>query len=175
MKSQIYRIQRFSKRGRPWSTSHFFIDVKKVFYYFFIKSRFWTFFIFWTFFYFLESKMFILLDLLNSYIKRLLSDGFNRAAIGNSLMKSHSSQMLSCTLWYTMTIILLENFSFGLINFCQFVNNVFYSTFFNVFFIFLIKTRFLTFFILGVNAFYIYATFDQFWSSVTLMIARPSI
>jgi len=34
------------------------------------------------------------------------------------------------------TEILLGNFSFGMIVFCKLVNNVFYSTFFNVFFIF---------------------------------------
>ena len=34
------------------------------------------------------------LSLLNSYI----SDGFNMAAIGNSRMRSHISQTLSCTL-----------------------------------------------------------------------------
>jgi len=32
------------------------------------------------------------LILLNSYIKRLLSAGFNMGAVGNSLMKSHSCQ-----------------------------------------------------------------------------------
>src|SRR6218665_2234214 len=38
------------------------------------------------------------LNLLNSYIKRLLSAGINITAIGNFLMKSHSSQTFSCTL-----------------------------------------------------------------------------
>jgi len=42
--------------------------------------------------------------------KLLLSDGFNMAATGNSLMKSHSSQTLSCTLRDTKTVILLRNF-----------------------------------------------------------------
>jgi len=37
----------------------------------------------------------ILLNLLNSCMKRLLSDGFNMAAMKNSLMKSHSPQTLS--------------------------------------------------------------------------------
>jgi len=64
----------------------------------FIKTRFFNVFYFLNFFYFLVANFFILLNLLNSYIKRLLSDGFNMAAIGNSLIKSHSSQKLSCTL-----------------------------------------------------------------------------
>jgi len=32
------------------------------------------------------------------------------AAVGNSLMKGHSSQTLSCTLYNTKKVILLENF-----------------------------------------------------------------
>ena len=40
----------------------------------------------------------ILRNLLNSSKKRLLSDGFNMAAIKNSLMKSCSPQALSCIL-----------------------------------------------------------------------------
>ena len=75
----------------------------------------------------------------NYYIKTLLNDGFD---IGNSLMKSHSSQTLSCTLQDTKTSILLENFSFGLNNFYEFVN-VSYLTFF-------IKTLLFNVFILGV-------------------------
>jgi len=39
-------------------------------------------------------------NLQNSYIKRLLSDGFHMTAIGNSLMKNYSSQTMSCTLPY---------------------------------------------------------------------------
>ena len=65
------------------------IDVKNVFYYSDKKRVF-------NVFYFLERSLFstgiffILLNLLNSCTKRLLSDGFNIAAIGNSLMKSCS-------------------------------------------------------------------------------------
>jgi len=44
------------------------------------------------------AKIFIPTTPANSYIKRLFSDGFNMAAMGNSLMKSHSFQTLSCTL-----------------------------------------------------------------------------
>jgi len=68
-------------------------------------------------------------------------------------MKSHSCETLSCTLYDTKTVILLGNVFICLSNLliCQ---QRFYSTFFNVFLnFFLIKTRFLTFFILGVNIF----------------------
>jgi len=37
-------------------------------------------------------------NLLNSYTKRPLNDGFNVAAIRISVTNSHSSQTLSCTL-----------------------------------------------------------------------------
>jgi len=37
-----------------------------------------------------------LLNLLNSYIEQLLSDGLNMTVMGNSLMKSHSSQTCKC-------------------------------------------------------------------------------
>jgi len=54
------------------------------------------------FFYFLVGNFFyptkpakILLTLLNSCIKRLLSNGFNTAAKKNSLMKSRNPQTLS--------------------------------------------------------------------------------
>jgi len=40
----------------------------------------------------------IILNLLNSCIEQLLSDGFNMAAIQNSLMKSRNPQTLSCIL-----------------------------------------------------------------------------
>jgi len=43
------------------------------------------------------TKIFIPVNRHNYYIKRLLSDGFNMTAIENYL-KSHSSQMLACTL-----------------------------------------------------------------------------
>ena len=48
------------------------------------------------------------------------------------------------------TVILLGNFSFGLINFVN-LSTTFIIQRFLTFFIFFIKTRFLTFFILGVN------------------------
>src|SRR6218665_1424690 len=66
------------------------IDVKKFFTFFiiFIKNSFFNVFYFWNVFYFLVEKFFyptkpakILLNLLNFFIKRLLSDGFNMAAI----------------------------------------------------------------------------------------------
>src|SRR6218665_3709961 len=83
-----------------------------VFQYFYKKRDFLNiFFNFWNGFYFLEGKFLIQLNLLNSYIKRLLSDGFNMAAIGNSLMKSHSPQTLSCTLYDTKTNWRISSFS----------------------------------------------------------------
>src|SRR6218665_1179445 len=87
---------------------HTTIDVKKRFLrflLFFIKNAFLTFFIFGNVFYFLVANFFIVLNLLkillnlpNSCIKRLLSDGFNTTAIKHSLMKSRSPQKLSCVL-----------------------------------------------------------------------------
>jgi len=56
---------------------------------------------------------------------------------------------------HTETVILLENYSLGLIILCI-VNNVFNSTFVNVCFFFLSKNAFLTFHILEINGFYIY-------------------
>ena len=60
---------------------------------FFIKTRFQR-------FYFLVAKFLSYQTRLNSCIKQHLdlSGRFNMAAIGNSRMKSHSSQTLSCTL-----------------------------------------------------------------------------
>jgi len=66
---------------------------------FFYKKSFLTLFIFWTFFILKMPKFLILVNLLNSYIKRLINDEFNMAAIGNSLMKSHNPQTLSCILY----------------------------------------------------------------------------
>jgi len=40
------------------------------------------------------TTFFIPINLLNSEIRRLLSDGFNMAAIGNSLTKNDSSETL---------------------------------------------------------------------------------
>ena len=78
------------------------VDVKKRFYvfYLFYKKRVFKGFYFLNVFNFLVTKYFIILNLLNSEIKRLLSDGFNTAArpIGNSMTKSHNYQTLSCTL-----------------------------------------------------------------------------
>ena len=81
-------------------------------------------------FYFQVPRILILLNLLISYIKRLLSDRFNMAAIGNSLMKSHSSQTLSCTLYDPKTVILLEIFSSGLNNFVHLSTTSFIECFF---------------------------------------------
>src|SRR6218665_3650555 len=94
-----------SNSAHSWLTNST-IDVKKVFYVFFIifiKNTFFNVFYFWNVFHFLVGNFLILLNLLNSYIKRLLSDGINMPAIWNSLMKkSHSSQTLSCTLQDTI-------------------------------------------------------------------------
>ena len=78
---------------------------KTVFYvcYYFYKIAFFNGFLFFgTFFLFSSGDIFypakpakILLNLLNSCIKRLFSDGFNMAAGNISLMKSHSFQTLS--------------------------------------------------------------------------------
>ena len=79
---------------------------KKRFLLFFIKNAFFNAFYFLERFLFSSGEMFyptkpaqILLNLLNSCIlKRLLNDGFNMAAIKNTLMKSHNPQTLSCIL-----------------------------------------------------------------------------
>jgi len=88
------------------------------------------------------STFFIPLNLRNSYVKRLLSDGFNMTAIGNSPMKSHSSQTLGCTLWDTQAVILLENF-FILFDYCgNLSETLFIKRFLPLFFIiFAIKSR----------------------------------
>ena len=52
----------------------------------------------------------ILLNLLDSYIKPLISDGFNVAAI------EFSHEEPSKVVMHIKTVILLANFSFGLIN-----------------------------------------------------------
>src|SRR6218665_2085692 len=74
----------------------------------------------------------MLLNLLNFCIKRLLSDGFNMAAIATSLMKSRSPQTLSYNI---KTVILQRNFSFGLINFVNLSTTFLYNVF-KLFFIF---------------------------------------
>ena len=84
------------------------IDIKKRFLrflLFFIKNTFFNVFYYWKCFLFSSGEILyrakhakILLNLPNSCIKRLLSDGFNMAAIKHSLMKSRSPQMLSCIL-----------------------------------------------------------------------------
>src|SRR6218665_1806639 len=76
------------------------IDVKIVFTFFLLflqNNAFLNVFCLLNISYFLVSRILTLLNLLISYIKRLLSDGFNMAAIGN-FMKSHSPQTLSGTL-----------------------------------------------------------------------------
>src|SRR6218665_3681999 len=67
------------------------------FFYLFYKNAFFNVFYFLNVFYLLVAKFFILLNLLNSERKRLLSYGFNTVAIGNSLTKNHNYQTLSCT------------------------------------------------------------------------------
>ena len=82
------------------------IDVKKRFLrFYYLKKRVFNVFIFWNVFYFLVANFFyptkpakIVLNLLDSCIKRLFSGGFNMEAIQNSLMKSRSPQTLSCIL-----------------------------------------------------------------------------
>src|SRR6218665_2170415 len=124
----------------------------------FIKNAFFNVFYFWERFLFSSGKICyltkpakILLNLLNSCIKRLLSDGFNMAAIKHSLMKSRNPQTLSLSC-IIKTVILQGNFSLGLINFVN-LSRTFFIQRFLTFFIFSIKTRFLTLFILGVNVF----------------------
>src|SRR6218665_41304 len=79
------------------------IDVKNVFYvfYYFYKNAFFNVFYFLERFLFFSGEILystepakILLNLLNSCIKRPLSDEFKMAAIKHSLMKSHSPQTL---------------------------------------------------------------------------------
>ena len=55
------------------------------------------------------------------------------------------------------TVILLRNFSFGLINFVN-LSTMFFIQGFFTFFIIFIKNAFLMFFILEVNFFYIYGS-----------------
>src|SRR6218665_4009334 len=88
------------------------IDVRNAFTFFiiFVKKRVFKVFLFLERFLFLSSEIFyptksakILLSLLNSCIKRLLSDGLNMTFVSyeNSLMKScraYSLQKLSCIL-----------------------------------------------------------------------------
>src|SRR6218665_354093 len=70
---------------------------------------------------------------LNSCIKQLLSDGFNIATIKISNEEPWPSNVVM----HIKTVILLGNFSFGLINFVNLstTNSNFYSTFLIVFFI----------------------------------------
>jgi len=80
----------------------------------------------------------IILNLINSCIKRLLSDGFNIAAIQNSLPKSRSPRCQACS---DSNNILLGNF-FGLIKFVNLPTTSFIQRILTVFFIFFIKTLF---------------------------------
>src|SRR6218665_3894146 len=59
---------------------------------FFIKKRVFNVFNLFYVFYFLVAIFFILLNLLNSCIKRFLSDEFQIAARGNSLIKNHGAR-----------------------------------------------------------------------------------
>src|SRR6218665_2688246 len=85
----------------------------------------------------------MLLNLLNSYIIWLSSDGFNISAINNYLMKSRRPQTLSCIF---KAVILLGNFSFGLNKFVN-LSTTFFIQRLLTFFIIFIKTRILTFFL----------------------------
>ena len=80
--------------------------------YFFIKSRF-KFFLFLKHFLFSSGNFFILLSLLKSEIKRLLSDGFNTAAISyrDTFDTRDYEPQLSNVVTHTMAVILLENVS----------------------------------------------------------------
>src|SRR6218665_3258241 len=107
--SLTYKSEGCNALETPWLASccvshyekhaHQSIDVKKRFRFviIFIKKAFTNVLYFLKFF-FEWPISFIPLNLLNSYIKRLSSNRFNIAAIRSSLMKSHSSQTLSCTL-----------------------------------------------------------------------------
>src|SRR6218665_1404340 len=76
----VLSIFTFHHRCKKMSFAFFIIFIKKrVFYYFYKKRVFNVFFIYLTFFIFYWQ--FFLLNMLNSYIKRLLSDGFNMAAL----------------------------------------------------------------------------------------------
>jgi len=79
-------------------TSVVIIDVKNVFYvsYYFYKKRVFNVFYFLNVFYFAVDNFVILLNQLNSYMKRLLNEGFNIGAIGNSI--AEVVKTLSCTL-----------------------------------------------------------------------------
>src|SRR6218665_335510 len=65
------------------------ISCKNVFRFFYYKKRVFSIFLF---FHFSAAKFVILVNLLNSEIKRVSSYGFNRATITNSLTKRHNSQ-----------------------------------------------------------------------------------
>src|SRR6218665_3790958 len=69
---------------------------------------------------------------------------------------SDEEPLLSDVVMHTKTVILLENFSFDLNN-CVYLSSTFFIQHFLTFFLlFSLKTAFSTFFILGVNVFYIY-------------------
>ena len=73
-----------------------------------------------------------LLNRLNSYIKRILSDGFDVAALNNSIMKSRRLCKTSNVVMHIKTVIAMGNFSFRLTNFVNLSTTFFCSTFFNV-------------------------------------------
>ena len=108
----------------------------------FKKTRFLTFFYFWKVFYFLVDKFVyptkpakILLNLLNFFIKRLLSDGFYMAGI-----KIISWRAVALKRYHAF-------FSFSLRDVVNL--STFFIQRFLRFFIFFIKNAFLTLFILG--------------------------
>ena len=86
-KRVLDKLQTIYSEGVEVEKEDVAIDVKIVFTFsiIFIKRVLKTFSYVLNVLYFLVAKILILLNLLNSYIKRLLSDGFNVAAIGNSL------------------------------------------------------------------------------------------
>src|SRR6218665_1811016 len=70
------------------------------------------------------------------------------------------------------TVIVLGQFcSFGLRDVVNLSTTFFIQRFFTVF-IFFIKARFLTFFILGVNVFYIYGARDPFYLPTSLLLPQ---
>jgi len=74
-------------------------DAKHVFTFFllFYKNAFTTFLLFERLLFSRDQNFyfFILINLPNSNIKRLLSDGFNMAAIGNFLMKTYLANIVN--------------------------------------------------------------------------------
>src|SRR6218665_2721075 len=83
-------------------------------------------------------------------MKRFLSDGFNMVVVKRF---SHEKPSPTNVVMHINTVILPGNFSFGLIKFLN-LSKTFFIQRFLTFSYFFIKTRLLTFFILGVNVFF---------------------